>query len=193
MDGIKTVAIFESPLQEINEQAARILDEAHTRNPPTFLLIFLAIPPVNNCINLYLKSWYGKGSALGQYSAGNATLSLCWGWFVRLKDSVLLNHLMKWVCLVVLWDPDSVSVLTCAITIYCGLGVSKIQRQAHESILPENIVIFGDKVITCSSSSFSSNDKKVQWQNRKDFERWFCQRLPRYRAPPDGYFYLSKK
>ena len=24
----------------------------------------------------------------------------------------------------------------------------------------------------------------MQWQNRKDFERWFCQRLPRYRAQP---------
>ena len=28
--------------------------------------------------------------------------------------------------------PDSASVLACAITIYCGFGVSKIPRQAHE-------------------------------------------------------------
>ena len=28
--------------------------------------------------------------------------------------------------------PDSANVLACAITIYCGFGVSKISRQAHE-------------------------------------------------------------
>ena len=56
MGGIKTVAIFESPLQETSEQAALILDKAHTRNHSTFLLIFLAILPVNSCINLYLKN-----------------------------------------------------------------------------------------------------------------------------------------
>ena len=56
MDGIKKIAIFESPLQEISEQATLILDKANTRNHSTFLLISRAILPVDNCINLYLNS-----------------------------------------------------------------------------------------------------------------------------------------